>query len=80
MIEIKHKLIHPDLLIDAGYHNGLIYRLILPTYIIAIEIHIEIVHVFHLQERLKHIDIVHIKSLLRQHEAAFPQQFRPEYN
>ena len=78
VIEIKHHFIDFDLLIDPGDHHRLVDRLILSSDIVPIKIHIQIIHVFYLQKRLKHINIVHIKGFLRQLQTAFAQKLCPE--
>ena len=77
---IHHQLIYPYLLVYPGNHNLLIHGLVFPADVIAVKIHVQIIQVPHKGKRLKHIQVVHIKGMLRQRNAAFLQKPCPENN
>ena len=64
-VQSSHDLVDLDLLIDSSRHDLFVDGLIGPADKIAVEIHIQIVHVADIRQRLKDINIVHIKRMLR---------------
>ena len=62
---VCHDLVDLDLLVDSSGHDLFVDGLICPADKIALEIHILIVHVADIRQRLKDINIVHIKRMLR---------------
>ena len=75
---INHTLVHINLLVNAGNHNALIHRLVFPANVVSVKIHVQIIQVFHIGQRLKYIEIVHIKSVSGQLQATFPKQLGAE--
>lgn len=67
---IDHKLVHADLLVHSRDHDGLIHGLILAANVIAIKIHVEIIHSVNKGERLEHVKIVHVERVLRKAQPA----------
>ena len=65
-IVIYHQLVYLNLLVDTSYHDLLIYRLVCSSYIITIEIHIQIIHGLHIWQWIEYKDVIHIKGMLRQ--------------
>ncbi len=65
-VVIHHQLIHPQLLINPGDHDLLVYGLIGTTDVVVIEIHIQIEHILYKRKGLEHVEIIYIKAMLRQ--------------
>ena len=68
---VNHDLIDLNLLVNPSDHDTLIYRLICPSNIVTVKIHIQIIHVLYIRKWLKYINIIYVKSMFRKSDATF---------
>ena len=71
----QHQLCNPQLLVDPSDHYLLIYRLVRSSDKIAVEIHIQVIHILYMRKWLVHENIIHIECMLRQFQSTLTQQF-----
>ena len=73
----QHQLGHQQLLVDSPDHHLLVHRLVLTADVIPVKVHIQIIHVLHMGQGLVHENVIHVKCVLGQLQAALEQQGRP---
>ena len=74
----RYQFRHPDLLINPGHEHSFINRLIFSAEKILVQIDIHIPNPFHTGQGLAGKQIIHIKGMLRQLYAHFPQKLCPK--
>ena len=66
--------IHKQCLIDSADHHRFLHGLIISADEVVVQILIQVEHLFHHGHGLINIQLIHIESVLRQGQAAVPQQ------
>ena len=74
---VDHDPVDPGLLVQTPDHDFLVDGLIVSSYEIIIEIHVEIIHVLHIGHGVEDIDIIHVEAVLRKIHAAFAKERGP---
>ena len=74
VVGVDHLIGDPKLLVHPGDHDLLVHRLVGAADEVAVQVHIQIVDVFHRGQGLIDEDVVHIEGVLGQLQSAVPQQ------
>ena len=70
----QHQLGDPNLLVNAANHHLFVDGLVLPSDVIAVEIHIQVINMLHMRQGLVHKNIVHIKGVFGKLQTALDKQ------
>ena len=77
LIVVDHDTVDLQLLIDTADHDLFIDGLIAAADKIAVEIHIQVIQVLHVGQRVIYENVIHIEGVLRKLQSTFPQQLGP---
>ena len=64
VVGADHVVGDPQLLVHPGDHDLLVDRLVGPADEVAVQVHVQIVHVLHIGQGLVDEDVIHVEGVL----------------